>query len=479
MSASKVSFTIRRPTPVSRAPSSGPDSDSASFKLPSIPRRLASGGRSTGSPLPRSATSSPRPKQPLAYDPYHSDEGGDDDDDVQDELVTGFDQFGVQRCVFSITRPSPRILNSRQYRLENSSSLHAKPKPQGPLVIPALQNRDWREFARKRKQAATTFRPGAPGASIGADGSVGGLGTRDVINNSTLEAGLHVPKKVKLETDMDIVVENGHPIDADTLPKTEDVEPETEDQKAIRAILASADGPTTAIEGPIIDVIAPVTETDAYHQDMNELPDVATLDAYARVPVSQFGAALLRGMGWKEGTAASRTRSGPVAPYLPAARPALLGIGAKEWEAPDDGGPKKKGKSDRRYVPVVKKEKEKESARMDDRSGSGTPAGSGRSSRRRTPSPRRSSAPASRHTSAPSSRRASRSPSRRDRDRDRDRSGDRDGSERARKGRRDDRSQGHESSSRRHSSRQWDDDGYRRHDRDGDKDKKKGDSSRY
>jgi hypothetical protein len=328
-----------------------------------------------------------------------------------------------------------------------------------------LQNRDWREFARKRKQAAI-FRPSGAAAPTGADGSVGGLGTRDVINNNHLEAGLHVTKKVKLETDMEIVIENGHPADADIAPKTEDIEPETEDQKAIRAILAAADGTTATGDEPVIEVIAPVTETDAYHQDMSELPDVATLDDYARVPVSQFGAALLRGMGWKEGTAASRTRSGPVAPYLPAARPALLGIGAKEWEAPDDGGPKKqKGKSDRRYVPVVKKEKEV--PRMDDRSGSGTPVGSGRSSRRRTPSPRRSSAPASRHTSAPSSRRTSRSPPRRDRDRDRDRNGDKPREERHK-----DRSLGHESSSRKHSSRQWDDDGYRHHDREKDKDRK-------
>ena len=70
-----------------------------------------------------------------------------------------------------------------------------------------------------------------------------------------------------------------------------------------------------------------------------------TLADYERVPVSQFGAALLRGMGWKEGTAASRKNKGPVEPYLPQSRPALLGIGAKEKEVLDDGSQKKgKGK---------------------------------------------------------------------------------------------------------------------------------------
>ena len=48
---STVSFTVRRPTPVSRPSSSGPESDGP-FKFPALPRHLASGASSaTGSPL--------------------------------------------------------------------------------------------------------------------------------------------------------------------------------------------------------------------------------------------------------------------------------------------------------------------------------------------------------------------------------------------------------------------------------------------
>ena len=122
-------------------------------------------------------------------------------------------------------------------------------------------------------------------------------------------------------------------------------------------------------------------ETDAYKQDVVTRPDSvcavlffvlagarltgsswqASLADYERVPVALFGAALLRGMGWKEGTAASRTRSGRVEPWLPAARPALLGIGAKERPAEDIPGAAKGklgAKPERRYVPVVRLERD-------------------------------------------------------------------------------------------------------------------------
>jgi hypothetical protein len=61
---------------------------------------------------------------------------------------------------------------------------------------------------------------------------------------------------------------------------------ETEDQKAMRAILAGTNG--VVQDGPIVDVIPqrPVSGTDAYRQDVQDFPDEATLDDYARVPVA-------------------------------------------------------------------------------------------------------------------------------------------------------------------------------------------------
>ncbi|KAG2155914.1 uncharacterized protein EDB93DRAFT_61136 [Suillus bovinus] len=50
---------------------------------------------------------------------------------------------------------------------------------------------------------------------------------------------------------------------------------------------------------PQIDSIpVPLSETDALQQDVADLPEAATLDDYARVPITAFWAAMLHGMGW-------------------------------------------------------------------------------------------------------------------------------------------------------------------------------------
>ena len=201
-----------------------------------------------------------------------------------------------------------------------------------------------------------------------------------------------------------------------SMTKMEDEEI-TEDERALRAILAG----DNAEELPRVEAIpapsrAPMTETEAYRQDVETRPDLPTLEDYARVPVEQFGEALLRGMGWKEGMAASRTRKGPAEPYLPTNRPALLGIGAKERivddAAPSGGtgskGPKKSSRPEKRYLPIVKKVSD------------GGPGTNGQNSHSASPHPRSTS----------SSRRPSQSPpphyfSRDGRDRDRVREHDR------------------------------------------------------
>jgi hypothetical protein len=332
----------------------------------------------------RSTTTTPPPRGGDAID------SSDEEDAEQDELITGFDNLGAQRCVpldpkgmqlFQLTKAPSRFSAHGERR-----------KPNASLVIPALKNKDWREVARKRR-STHQFIPSS--AKTGKDGSVGGLGTRETINSGPVLSGLQIKKKV-----VETLSERGFERQETTDIEMVAVEVETDDQKALRAILAESAG-ETLYEDSAIDVIpTPISEADALKQDVEELPDPASLEDYSRVPVSQFGAALLRGMGWKEGTAASRKPGkGLVEPYLPVARPALLGIGAKEQEIHDDGSGKDKKTTKRpskRYVPVVKQE----------RSGTSTPLRDGRA---RSRSPRRSAGP---------SRRSSRSPERDDRNLD-------------------------------------------------------------
>lgn len=376
---SKVSFTVRRPTPISRHGSSGIDSDHEGvFKVPSLPRHLSENGRSSpASPLVNGTLKA----RPTAKVDYKADSSDEEEQDV-DEMITGFDEFGVERCVvFSICLRSDSQLTAVPATVDGFSFLsfnstgEAKDK-EGPLVIAALPNRDWREIARKRK-AAEMFLPGGGAVKTGADGSVGGLGTTDAINSGPQLSGLvSKEKKVKIEMDED----DAQQVEAVSSQNII----ETEDERAIRALIASARGDQNSDSeftiGPIYsgenDWSKPADETDAYRRDVATRPNEATLEDYERIPVEQFGAALLRGMGWKPGQAASRTRVGPADPYLPASRPALLGIGAKEREVFDDGSRARKSmRPDKRYIPVVKKERE------------GSNQHSGASSRRSSRSP--------------------------------------------------------------------------------------------
>ena len=169
-------------------------------------------------------------------------------------------------------------------------------------------------------------------------------------------------------------VDSPAPGDGEAEPAAEVAKPvaaETEEQRAIRELMT---GDSFAAPAPLAVILpaaadertAPLDEADAFRRDLLTRPDESTLDDYARVPVGQFGAALLRGMGWKEGTAASRTgRKGPVEAFVPTSRPALLGIGAKPIadilgeDKGKNGKPMRKDRrEDMKFVPLVKRERE-------------------------------------------------------------------------------------------------------------------------
>ncbi|KAH8693625.1 DExH-box splicing factor binding site-domain-containing protein [Talaromyces proteolyticus] len=75
-------------------------------------------------------------------------------------------------------------------------------------------------------------------------------------------------------------------------------------------------------------------ETSSFRADVATRPDQASLEAYNAIPVEEFGAALLRGMGWKEGQAIGRGSYGnsstATKKTVPERRPGFLGIGAKD-----------------------------------------------------------------------------------------------------------------------------------------------------
>ncbi|PGH15706.1 hypothetical protein AJ79_02300 [Helicocarpus griseus UAMH5409] len=123
-------------------------------------------------------------------------------------------------------------------------------------------------------------------------------------------------------------------------------------------------------------------EAKSFRADVASRPDSASLAEYSAIPVEEFGAALLRGMGWKDGEPIGRGKYGDatakVGPTglkgrMPERRSGYLGIGAKELPGKDkkgSGGSETElgawGKSDMRkakkpgeglYTPVLMRNK--------------------------------------------------------------------------------------------------------------------------
>jgi hypothetical protein len=418
---------------------SGNDSDGSVFKVPALPSRLAS-SNNTPSPLSKSQTLNSNGKRPASAFDEDSDSGPEDH--VVEELVVGFDAMGAERWVsFGFyTAQEGQDTAHRSPKFSFMPSLRAGGRPvkkDAPLVIAPLPNRDWRAVVKKNRNRATpSYVPDGieDKMRVGADGSQGGLGTRDTINSGPQQSGLvivaPVTKRRKIDDEGEVEVKMG--------VKTEDEQTSgtyvklTEDEMAVQAMLNAAKKTANGDEdGPEMEAIPLLpsadwrqtkTEAEAFQEDVITRPNSCTLEDYQRVPVEQFGMALLRGMGWKPGTGASRSGKGPTEAFMPSSRPALLGLGAKEREAIDDGrkGQKKSTRPNMRYVPVVAREREA----SERHSGSDRDRpGERRSKDRDRDGGDRSHASSRRHSSEPRSNHEDRD---REHDYNRDRASDRD-----------------------------------------------------
>lgn len=187
----------------------------------------------------------------------------------------------------------------------------------GPLVIARQANRDWKDAANKRRRQKH------------------GLPAEAETNGSAIESGNGTMEPPKFVAGLQIQNRDANDAMAEA-EQTQEVAPEptaeasvahkTEDEEAMDALL----GRTKKSEL----LIPAITEEDVFQNDVTEAPDMATLEDYTRVPVEQFGAAMLRGMGWKDGDGIGLNKGKrQEKSKIPERRPALLGIGAKEEAA--------------------------------------------------------------------------------------------------------------------------------------------------
>ncbi|GAA5981775.1 hypothetical protein JCM11641_007420 [Rhodosporidiobolus odoratus] len=371
-------------------------------------------------PRPSSSISSAPPSRPPSSAPSRPPHSTSRHDDQQDSDENDDEAFARAQ---NRDRKRPRLGKGDEEVIEfgkdGAKSKHSKPAS-GPLVIPALPNKDWRKAAEElragrnpHRQKREIYLPDAGGGMrMGGGGERAGPAPSavpdanlDQMNTEEVVGGLEQPARraraPEVEAQIERVRQVVQPMDVAPTPSAA---PETAEQRALRELLGGEAGAgeqkkeIEAIYSAADDRGGPISEDQAFKRDLDSRPDEASLDDYARMPVGNFGEAMLRGMGWQPGQAASRSGRGVVEAHVPSSRPALLGIGAKpmaEAMGESNGNPKdkKKGSSkreDMKFMPLMKRERERiEGSGSQGGSGRNTPItnGSTSSSRRSSRSP--------------------------------------------------------------------------------------------
>lgn len=208
-------------------------------------------------------------------------------------------------------------------------------KEEKPRVIPSLPNFSWKEEAQKKLLANAPHNQAQKVVEIKEE--------------EPLKFGLTILKKEEPK-------EEEAEVPAEPMEDVKDglTEEQRLEKKALDAL----------VNGEPSDdrVIAIQTEEEAFRNGVRDAPEAPTLAAYEATPIEGFGAALLRGMGWKEDSAAGKNGAA-TKPKEVKRRPALLGIGAKASSAMDVelgawAGGKAKGKKEAQsYNPVTLRNK--------------------------------------------------------------------------------------------------------------------------
>ncbi|KAL4724952.1 hypothetical protein ACLX1H_008399 [Fusarium chlamydosporum] len=257
----------------------------------------------------------------------HALGGGSDSEDDQDdhrgrhEKITGFGAEGAET--------ERKVKDARTEKKD--------------YVIARQANRDWRSEARAQRKGKNLLPEEARAQQDGAT-----VETEPADQDKGLKWGLTIKEKTEDDDKND---ESEH---SDEKASKQDDDPNpppkrSADDEAIDALLGKKEEEEKIIHP---------TEEDAYRRDIQEAGEASTLDDYEAMPVEEFGAALLRGMGWdgKPRGAVKEVKR----------RPNRLGLGAKELKGEEDlGGWNQNGKKNRR--PRLDEYRREESKRKEGR----------------------------------------------------------------------------------------------------------------
>lgn len=262
----------------------------------------------------------------------------------------------------------PQLVSAFDHSAGGAISVNGPDQKKEPLIIPGQKNRDWRAESSRRK--GKNLLPSEVQAAQAGQASQ--VGSTTETNEVSKEAGLSFVKRETNNSDRYVEMskaqkEVNETQLAESMSTIEPTQRKDADQEALEALTSEGLSKSTLVlqasskNGEKGGWIERVNEDDAFRSDVASRPDPASLDEYAAVPVDEFGAALLRGMGWKEGDVVGKRKTQIVKPRDIARRPALLGIGAKEVpggvEVLGAWGKAAKGKRkvDKTYNPVLLK----------------------------------------------------------------------------------------------------------------------------
>ncbi|MCJ1485219.1 hypothetical protein MMC06_005393 [Schaereria dolodes] len=262
----------------------------------------------------------------------------------------------------------PLLVSTFDHSAGGAIGINGTKKEKAPLVIAGQQNHDW-SWRKGKNLLSKEVQAAREKTGRGVEGE-----EKDVVDGAVQTYGLIYAKRRDVDGDVEMNEVGGRdkttPFDAGSVTKAL-----TADEEALEALVGDGNRKSELflplMNGPREDdemipgkgIGTDTNEDDAFKIDVASRPDSASLDDYAAVPIEKFGAALLRGMGWKDGDVVGKRRKTQISKTrVVEKRPALLGIGAKE--APGDLGDelgawgkaaKGKRKADKTYAPVLLK----------------------------------------------------------------------------------------------------------------------------
>ncbi|KAK2785939.1 hypothetical protein FQN52_008206 [Onygenales sp. PD_12] len=312
-------------------------------KRPLQSRKPSSSSNSTPLPSrPSSSTPGPIPRPPSkSFHAHASDSEPDSDHEPVAEEVTSFDQ-----------RAGGAI-----------SAREQAERDKGPLVIKVQSGNDWRKRVKGKLVPKEVRAAQEEEQRRRQGGDVVGAGGEVEIDRPSAAGGLSFAVsgeagKGEKDGEGDVRMANGDGQPGTKKENENETAPLTQDDLAMRALVReSRRGDDDGAPERRRDLVIQSTkledeggyeggydESKSFRRDVASRPDSASLSDYSAIPVEEFGAALLRGMGWKDGeeigrgkySSTTNTTKKSADGKAPTRRPGYLGIGAKE--IPGKGG---------------------------------------------------------------------------------------------------------------------------------------------